>query len=312
MDDATQPFPWLLAYFRQIYQGRVEQTEAGVHVVKLTDEEVQVEALHLAYSWDGFHWTALNGNQPVLTVSQELRELRDPFLRRGADGQFHLVATGGPGRDTILYSKSENLLTWDVPQAIPIMRGVPNIRNCWAPEFVFDEEQGNYLLFWSSSYGRHGWDDSRIWCARTEDFSSFSEPRVLFDAGFTVIDATIVPFNDRYFMFFKDERFGEVLGEHRAIRIAESSSLEGPYKIISEPITPVITEGPALARLPDGRWALYYDYCMDNRYGVAVSDDLLHWHEVKDASFPENARHGSILPVTREELERLTTRFAPD
>jgi hypothetical protein len=137
-----------------------------------------------------------------------------------------------------------------------------------------------------------------------------SPPRILFDPGFTVIDATIVPVNGRYLMFFKDERFGHRHGERRSIRIAAADHLEGPYECVSDPITPVITEGPAVIHLPDrDEWALYYDRCMDDRYAVALSRDLLIWEPVADAVFPPNTRHASICPVTEAELETLRRRF---
>lgn len=57
----------MLAYFRQVYDGRVETTTGGeVYVVALTDEAIRAEDLHLAWSRDGLHWTALNGNHPIL------------------------------------------------------------------------------------------------------------------------------------------------------------------------------------------------------------------------------------------------------
>jgi hypothetical protein len=302
----------VLAYFRQVYSHRVEQTPNGVELVKLTDEELLIEALHLAYSRDGTHWTALNNNRPILSVSPTFPGLRDPFLQRGRDGAFHLVGTGGSERRDILYSRSPDLIAWEPPRSLPVMRAIPEAKNAWAPEFLYDPAQDNYLVYWSSSRGRYGWDDSRIWCARTSDFSQFSAPRLLFDPGFTVIDATIVPLDDVFYMFFKDERFGHPHGEHRAIRVALGAHLEGPYQIQTEHITPIITEGPAVQPLPNSdRWLLLYDYCMDNRYGASISTDLLHWDMVENAAFPPNARHGSICAVSEEELTGLLQAFGP-
>lgn len=300
---------WMLAYFRQIYGDRVEITPEGVTNVPLTDERLWVEALHLAYSRDGRRWTALNGNRPVLPETKEWR-VRDPHIARGADGAFHLVATGGGSRRGMLYSRSVDLLEWDPPRSLPVMESVPEARNVWAPEWVWDEDEGSYFVFWSSSHGEHGWDDSRIWCARTQDFRDFTPPRVLFDPGFTVIDASLVRHEGIWFMFFKDERFGCVHGEHRFIKVATAPRLDGPYEVRGGPVTPSITEGPAVFRPEEsGPWHLAYDHCMDNRYGLSLSDDLLHWEPCGEADFPPNARHGSVFPVTEQEWERLARRF---
>ena len=94
------PFPWLLAYFRQAYRHKVDITaDAGVHLIPLTGEHLLAEALHLAYSEDGIHWTALADNEPVLPVVPGKRRVRDPFLRRGFDGSFHLLAGFRRGLD---------------------------------------------------------------------------------------------------------------------------------------------------------------------------------------------------------------------
>lgn len=305
----SEPFPWLLAFFRQIYTHRVDVAAGGVELVPLSDEEVLVEALHLAYSYDGLRWTALNHNQPIQAASGSQR-IRDPFLRRGNDGNFHLLATCGWATTDMFYAQSTDLIHWHNHRLVPVMGSAPQVRNVWAPEFIFDPAQNNYLVFWSSSSGTCGWDDSRIWCARTDDFVRFSAPRVLFDPGFTVIDATIVPFEEHFYMFFKDERFGHIQGEHRYIQGASATQLEGPYTIVTEAITPSITEGPAVMRSPNPeRWYLFYDYCMDNSYGVSVSQDLLRWQAADNFDFPPNARHGSVLAVSESELSRLREHF---
>jgi hypothetical protein len=288
----SAPFPWLFAYFRQIYSHRVDLTPDGVQLFPLSDQELLVEALHLAYSYDGRNWTPLNNNRPIMADGTKQR-IRDPFISRGRDGQFHLVATGGATATGMYYARSSDLITWVDRRSMPVMDQVPDVRNVCAPEFIFDPQHNNYLVYWSSSHGRHGWDDSRIWGARTDDFQAFSTPKVLFDPGFTVIDATIMPLDDTYFMFFKDERFGHAHGEHRYIQVASSLTLDGPYKRITDAITPSITEGPAVIRPPDSdHWYLMYDHCMDNRYGLSLSPDLLNWQTVDNVHFPPNARRG--------------------
>jgi hypothetical protein len=111
-------------------------------------------------------------------------------------------------------------------------------------------------------------------------------------------------------MVFKDERFGAAHGEHRHLRVATANNLDGPYSVATGPVTPSITEGPALLPVtPDGPFLLLYDWCMANDYGASVSDDLLHWRVVPDVSFPPNARHGSAVAVSEAELSALRARF---
>ena len=82
---------YLLAYFRQIYGGRVETDAQSVaRVVTLTDSPFESEFLHFAWSRDGRHWNALNENKPIWN-----QRLRDPFV--GARRRWR-VSSAGDGR----------------------------------------------------------------------------------------------------------------------------------------------------------------------------------------------------------------------
>lgn len=53
------------------------------------------DGLHLAYSRDGYRWTALKNDQSFLTPTIGTKLMRDPSLIQGPDGMFHLVWTTG-------------------------------------------------------------------------------------------------------------------------------------------------------------------------------------------------------------------------
>lgn len=297
---------YLLAYFRQIYLGRVEIDAHGVEsVVQTNDAPFESEYLHLAVSRDGRHFDALNENRPVWNCW-----LRDPFINRGADGQFHLLATGAQGPRSCLYATSPDLISWQA-RPLPLMESVPHANNIWAPEWFYDDRSGEYLLFWSSSFEDTGWKSSRLWSCRTRDWRSFSRAQLMFDPPYSVIDGTLVERGGTYFLFHKEEEFGALMTERRAIRVATSRSLDGPWTIHDGPlnggqIVPTITEGPALMPDPMGEgWLLLYDFCMGNDYGVSRSANLLDWQIEADVSFPPGARHGSVTAIAEAELERL-------
>ena len=55
----------------------------------------QDHGLHMAYSWDGFTWTALNDDRPIMagdTIAVQ-KGIRDPYIFRGPDGGFYLAMT---------------------------------------------------------------------------------------------------------------------------------------------------------------------------------------------------------------------------
>ena len=318
----ADPEVWALAYFRQRYPTRVEVDASGrVREVPLADP-MSVEQLHLALSIDGRSWTPLAANRPVWD-----QRLRDPFIRRAPDGTWHLVATGrasGDPRDrrrpVCLHATSRDLVTWEVAESLPLMEGVTDAegrkpRNIWAPEWFPDRQTGEFLLLWSSSFEDAGWKDSRLWSCRTRDWKTFTPARVLFDPDYSVIDGTLREHDGGYYLFHKEEEFGERSGERRAIRLARSDRLEGPFEVHHGPLNggqlvPTITEGCSVMPDPLGPgWLLLYDYCMSNGYGVSSSPDLLHWKEEEKVSFPPDARHGSVFKLGAAEAGRLQRAF---
>ncbi len=148
---------WVFAYFRQRYDARVEVDAQGhTHTVPLPNP-MRDERLHLALSEDGRHWTPLNGNRPGWN-----QRLRDPFVRRGPDGRWRLVATGaapGSRRDrqtgpVCLTATSRDLVSWEGVRSLALMRGVEDkggrpARNIWAPVWVLAARTGDFVLIWS-------------------------------------------------------------------------------------------------------------------------------------------------------------------
>lgn len=322
---------WLLAYFRSVYRGRVEITEKGVEVVPLPDAlgnetlgsgAGDGQELHLAGSRDGLFWTPLYNNRPVWPG----QFLRDPFVNRGPDGLFHLVATGSAhGVRSCLYARSRDLVTWE-KRSLPLMEGFRDkneggrqVNNVWAPEWFFDRARGEYLVFWSSSFADAGWKESRLWYSRTADWETFTPPQELFAPGYSVIDGTLVEHENTFYLFFKEEEFGIHSGERRAIRLATAPALDGPYTPRDGPlnngqIVPTITEGPTVLPDPAGAgWLMLYDYPMANDYGASRSPDLHHWATIppQGFAFPPHARHGSAFLVSEDEWQTLADAFPP-
>ncbi len=53
----------------------------------------------------------------------------------------------------------------------------------------------------------------------------------------------------------------------------------GPYKPLSEIISPTPVEGPILLRIPTG-WMVYYDYFLEEKFGASFSPDGREWSKV--------------------------------
>lgn len=272
----------------------------------------EAEALHLALSEDGFTFEALNGNAPVLSASGQVRTIRDPYIFRDDNGRFHLLATGGWDRTDLVHGVSNDLVTWSDLVNVPVMADVPGTRNVWAPE-AFAGDDGKVRLIWSSTVSVDGPEklrDHRIWACDTTDFETFSAPRLFFDPGYDVIDATVARFGDAYLMAFKDER-GEnrVDTEFKAIRMAMSLRPDGPYASVSDLVTPAPVEGPTLYR-KDGLWLMLYDHFIEHRYGASLSEDGREWQVSEiEVILPDGPRHGSVIEVSDEVGTRLKDHY---
>lgn len=284
------------------------------------------EQIYFALSKDGRNWTALNDSKPVLVSTLGEKGVRDPYILRSHDAKkFYLIATDlswardrsvprsiRAGSRSIVIWESTNLTTWSEPRLVAV---APEDAGCaWAPEAVYDVETGDYLVFWASTTKRDNFAKHRIWAARTKNFQTFSEPFIYIEKPVTIIDTTIIHDGRSYFRFTKDEQF-------KAVTFETSSKLMGPWTDVPEfslgklrghegpqcyVIEPATSDKPAA-------WCLILDhYAKGLGYQPFVTHDLAsgRFTPAEGFTFPFKFRHGSVLPVTSSEYQRLQTAYA--
>ena len=108
-------------------------------------------------------------------------------------------------------------------------------------------------------------------------------------------------------MVFKDQTVDPLRYQ---IRWVGGGSVEGPWGVLSGPITESWSEGPSVVKVGD-EFVVYYDHyrAPRARYEGVQTRDWVHWESVNDRmSFPVNAKHGSFLRVSEAEAERLLRR----
>ncbi|MDB5327404.1 MAG: hypothetical protein JWM57_2973 [Phycisphaerales bacterium] len=276
------------------------------------------DGLHLAWSTDGLTWTALAGDRSFLRprVGKE-KLMRDPCVVRAPDGKFHMVWTDSWTDRSIGYASSDDLLHWTPQQAIPVMEYEPTARNCWAPEIVFDSDQKQFLIFWSTTIpGRFAETDNstadhynhRIYSTTTKDFKTFTPTQLFYDGGFNVIDATLLADNGKWRLFVKDE--SQLPAVKKCLYVAHADALMGPYTDLSPAFTEAWVEGPSALRI--GEWVyVYYDAYTRHLYGAVRTKDFRTWENVSDTvHFPKGTRHGTALPVPAETIQKLLSAEA--
>ena len=271
------------------------------------------DGLHLAYSYDGLNWEALNDDKSFLTPELSKDKLmRDPCNIQGPDGKFHMVWTVSWEEKGIGYANSSDLINWSEQQFIPVMQHEESTQNSWAPELFYDEEQEQYLIFWASTVSdqfletanqaEDSWNH-RIYYTTTKDFEEFTATEIFVEPGFNVIDATIARNKSKYFMIIKDET---LLPEaQKTLHVLES---DNPYNwnvSISEAISNHWVEGPTITKIGD-EWMVYFDQYREHKFGAVKSKDLKNWEDISDQiEFPDGIRHGTVFKVSKDVLDVL-------
>jgi hypothetical protein len=307
---------FFLFIFLNAYSSFPQSDSNNVYLFSYFKDNGQ-DGLHLAYSYDGYRFTALKNDSSFLRpVLSKDSLMRDPCIIRGADGQFHMVWTVSWDDKGIGYASSPDLINWSEQQYIPVMTHEDSARNCWAPEITYDTKKKQYMIYWATTIaGMYPTDTAvergynhRIYYVTTKNFKKFSKTKLLYNQGFNVIDASIVPDKNRFVMFLKDEtRYPP----QKNLRVAFSDKLTEGYGNPSKPITGNYwAEGPTAIKIGD-QWIVYFDKYRDHKYGAVASTDLVNWIDISDKiRMPQGMRHGTVLTITKDELTFLINTFS--
>jgi hypothetical protein len=283
------------------------------------------EQIYFASSPDGRHWNALNNSQPVLVSELGEKGVRDPYLLRSHDGKnFYVIATDlsvhfnhdwtrntHAGSKSLVIWDSIDLVHWSKPRLVKV---APDDAGCtWAPEAVYDEDKKEYLTFWASTTASDNFAKQRIWAAWTKDFVTFGKPFVYIDKPWQVIDTDIVRENGKYYRFSKDEQY-------KAITMEVSTNLMGPWNDATNFSMAKIRgyEGPECYQIKpaaNGKpatWCLILDqYSKGTGYQPFETDDLSSgkFTPGEGFNFPFRFRHGSVVPISEEERDRIKAAY---
>lgn len=288
------------------------------------------EQLRFALSHDAIHWSALNGNRPILPSSEisQTGGIRDPHILRSDDGKsFFMVVTDmftmKNGWDTnpgIILMKSNDLLDWqhsviDLEKLYP--KTFSNVKWVWAPQTFYDAKVGKYLVYFTIRF--HHNDKLDFYAAyANKDFTGFEQqPTLMFSPKYGAIDGDIIYKDGLYHLLFKGNTKDENGHEYKnGIRQATSKSLQGPWKedfnyLDAYGDDKTVVEGSSVFKLNNSEeYILMYDLYSSGRYEFQRSTDLFIFTQ-KPESFTKNfhPRHGSVISITREEALRLDKKW---
>ncbi|MEV5437612.1 family 43 glycosylhydrolase [Streptomyces sp. NPDC052682] len=284
---------------------------------------------------DPLHWRELNDGKPVLTSTLGEKGLRDPFIIRSPEGdKFYQIATdlrihGNGDWDAAQRTGSKSLMVWESTDLVHwtnqrLVKVSPDSAgNTWAPEAFYDAERGEYVVFWASKLydnDAHSGDTyNRMMYATTRDFYTFSEPKVWIDRGYSVIDSTMIQHDGTYYRLSKDERNNTSSTPNSKFIFEEKSdSILGSWTPVAEGIgkgAMSAAEGPLVFKSnTEEKWYAFLDEFGGRGYLPFETTDLAsgNWTPATGYDLPAKPRHGTVLPVTQAEYDRLLRTYQPD
>ena len=317
-----------------------------------TGNSVSEQQVRFAVGTDGRNFTAINSNAPVILSASiaDTKCIRDPFVRRGADGQFYMSLTDMDASTNawdsnrgIILLKSSDLINWSHSRINMRVRyeqedaNWGTILSAWAPEVVYDRHADKYMVTWSSFRSAALEDHIIYWAYANSDFTNLEGlPVQLIDhstlprsngsnrtAEGNTIDGNIAWVNGTYYLFYKNERANApAVPNNRRIARASSPTLTGPYSssTASDNIFSADNqnqEGCQSYRLfgTDNYVVVYDRYNQSTpTWGYWVSNNGFTSWQTSNQSLTVNGffpRHGHIMPITRAEYDRLNAEWGP-
>ncbi|MBG0856298.1 family 43 glycosylhydrolase [Streptomyces spinoverrucosus] len=286
---------------------------------------------------DPLHWRELNAGKPVLTSTIGEKGLRDPFVIRSPEGdKFYMIATdlrmyrnSSGSWDHVQRHGSKSIMVWESTDLVHwtdqrLVRVSPdNAGNTWAPEAYWDDSLGAYVVFWASKL--YAADDpdhtgstyNKMLYATTKDFRTFSEPKVWNDPGYSVIDSTVVEHQGTYYRYTKDERDPSSSSPCSKFITGEKSRTltSTAYDFVSDCIGKGAMdrgEGPTVFKSnTEEKWYLFIDEYGGRGYLPFETTDLDsgRWTPSTNYQLPASPRHGTVIPVTQQQYDRLLAAY---
>lgn len=304
-------------------------------------------SLHMALSYDGYTFTALNDAKPVIggdTIAEQ-KGIRDPHIYRGPDGAFYLAMT-----DLHIYAKNNGyrqtewerdggkygwgnnrglvlMKSWDLVNCSranirfdKLSAAYSEIGCAWAPETTFDEKTGKLMIYFTMRFRN---ELNRLYYVYVnEDFNRLeSLPQLLFeypDKQSAAIDGDITKVGDRYHLFYVSHE------GQPGVKHAVSHQINGGYFFSSRWIDPEpnACEAPNVwKRIGEDKWVLMYDCygIKTHNFGFTETADFVnftplgHFNEgvMKTTNFT-SPKHGAVIHLTEEEADRLAAHWGLD
>ncbi|MEU1006151.1 glycoside hydrolase family 43 protein [Streptomyces tibetensis] len=312
---------------------RAAAADPGYLMTHFIGEGSNGQQIYFSYSTDGLNWTELNGGGIALRSTVGTKGVRDPALVRSPNGdKYWIIATDlciscGQNWETSINNGSRNLVVWEStdlinwsePWLLNVAGAIPDGRNAWAPEAIWDPASNDYVLYWATNKPVDGVKKHRIYSAHTSDFRSITTPQIYIERpGMQeIIDTQIVemPAGVGNYRYVRASGDGQ-------ITLEGSNSILGTWTNLGNlsgiGLTGAQVEGPMWMKFRDrNEWALYLDQYSSGRGYMPVTTTNPSapgtYRIPASGTYSMGAtkkRHGSILSLTAAEESRVLARWS--
>ncbi len=312
--DTTANHFWMMTYFQNASDA------AGAYIAFSSDTT-------------GINWQYYNNDEvfivPITVAGANDHKMRDPMMMYDSvNNKFTLVWTVSWTGQTIGWDTSSNLAigTWGPQMGLQVGSTIPTCYVCWAPEIFWDDVAGQWEILWSTCQGSSGDKhtyyvhvNGPIGSMDSSAATGYSAPTLMFNPGFTVIDADIIKVaTSKYCMVFKDERVSSGSLVAKNIHYVLSSQPTGPWKgpnidgIMSMALTTTGCEGPSIVK-QGGAYHLFFDpYAASPAYRLVISkvlgDSASPWQNggvLKAGTTYFTYNHSNVIEIPRRYVMAL-------
>lgn len=328
------------------YKNAVPQ-EKDMSAYLMVFHKDDTHGLYMAVSPDGYTFTALNGGNPIMagdTIADQ-KGIRDPHIYRGPDGAFYMSMTDlhvfaqRDGKRETEWERDGKIYAWGNNRGLVLMKSwdlvnwkrtnlrftdisarFQEIGCAWAPETIYDEEKGKLMIYYTMRFRN---EPNRLYYVYVNDDYDRLEsmPELLFaypNEKVSAIDADITKVGDKYRMFYVSH------DGTAGVKQAVSDKVNGDY--LYDPRwydpEPRACEAPNVwKRIGEDKWVLMYDCYGQNvhNFGFIETSDFVNFKNlgqfnngVMKTTNYTSPKHGAVIPITKEEAERLTRHWKLD
>ncbi|MCH5187210.1 MAG: family 43 glycosylhydrolase [Oscillospiraceae bacterium] len=303
------------------------EEDAAYLFAYFTGNNADQERLFYGVSRDGLNFRALNGGKSILTSDLGTGCIRDPFIFKGEDGYYYIIATDM--RSSLGWSSNYATVVYKTPDLINIVdkawinyRDFPSAANCtraWAPQAIWCPEKNAYMVYLAMSIPGDPYATVmyRHYATDLCDPSTYTDVELMLDepvAGAAAIDGDIIydKFHGQYIMYYDGKRIATADALSGEWTHAETKYIDGQLPMETASGAAMAVEGSNIWQMiGEDRWIIAADGTAFNggRYALVETTDFENytqlWSESGDFSFDFTPRHGYVIPISERELRNL-------